>query len=347
MTLRLIEMRLPGERSEEVLEALSEVAYIEQWVLRTENGGRHTWHVLAHSGQVEAIVDALESNFSLEEGFRIILFKIEAAIPRPEEDEEDETNATTDETGGEAKDNGNKAPINIEELYEDITHDVEMSWSYVAMVAVSALVAAVGIFRDDTVLIIAAMIIAPLLSPNMALSLATTLADSKLGKLAVQVNLLGLTVAFLVAFLFGLLVPFDPDPSAASLRTTIGMLDVAVAASAGTAGALSFTRVAPGGVVGVMIAVALVPPVVSFGMLAGAGLWALSVVPLLLATMNIICINLAGVVTFFVQRIRPRSRWGDERAKTSFRKALLIWMALLTALLATVYFAGDYWQVAW
>jgi uncharacterized membrane protein len=70
-------------------------------------------------------------------------------------------------------------------------------------------------------------------------------------------------------------------------------------------------------------------------------------VPLLLATMNIICINLAGVVTFFVQRIRPRTRWGDERAKTYLRKAVIIWVVLLAMLLATVLFAGDYWRVTW
>lgn len=131
------------------------------------------------------------------------------------------------------------------------------------------------------------------------------------------------------------------------MRTQIGVLDVVVAASAGIAGTLSFTGVKPGGVVGVMIAVALVPPLVSFGMLVGAGHLALAVGPLLLSVINTICINLAGVVTFAIQRVAPRRRWDEERASRAFRQAVIVWMALLAALAAIGYFTGDYWRAFW
>jgi uncharacterized membrane protein len=48
------------------------------------------------------------------------------------------------------------------------------------MVVLSTIVAAVGLARDNAAIVIGAMVMAPLLGPNMALSLATTLGDTKL-----------------------------------------------------------------------------------------------------------------------------------------------------------------------
>ncbi|QDG50430.1 TIGR00341 family protein [Persicimonas caeni] len=342
MPLRLIEIRLPGDRTEEVSETLAEIPLVEKYSMKPANG-RQIWHILAFGDQVEAIVDALEDNFSLEEGFRIIVFNIEAAIPHPEE--EVDGLAESGERLAPASDD--KAPINIEELYDDVTHGMSISWPYVTMIAVSAVVAAVGIYRDDIIMVIAAMIIAPLLSPAIALALATAMADLKLGKRAIKVGLLGSLVAVVVSIGFGVVMPFEPSAEMQSLRIQIGVLDVVVAASAGIAGTLSFTGVKPGGVVGVMIAVALVPPLVSFGMLVGAGYLALAVGPLLLSVINTICINLAGVVTFAIQRVEPRKRWEEERASKALRQGVVLWLVLLAALAAAGYFAGDYWRAFW
>lgn len=357
MALRMIEMRLPAEHIGDVEETVDDLDLVDLWRVRTE-ADPEVWHLVAFGEQVEAIVDALEDRFALEEGFRLLVFNLEATIPRPEpeSDEEDEQESQQDDADGPAdqaeddreddqEDDHPKAPINIEELYEDLTHGMEPSWAYAALVAASAIVAAAGVYRDDLVLLIGAMIIAPLLHPNMALSLATTMADADLAKRALKVGVIGAGLTVAVAVAFGLVLPFDPDPASTSLRTTVGVLDVAVAASAGTAGALSFTSTKPTGVVGVMIAAALLPPLVSFGMLVGAGHIELSAAPLLLVLINVICINLAGVVTFFVQHIRPRARWEEERARRAFRTALGVWVALLLLLIGLGYFAGRYWTI--
>jgi uncharacterized membrane protein len=65
------------------------------------------------------------------------------------------------------------------------------------------------------------------------------------------------------------------------------------------------TAVALSVVIGVMVAVALLPPLVAFGLLMGNGQPALATGALSLFLMNLICVNLAGVGTFLVQGIRP------------------------------------------
>ena len=54
----------------------------------------------------------------------------------------------------------------------------------------------------------------------------------------------------------------------------------------------------------------------------------------------IICLNLAGVVMFFAQRIRTRTAWKAERARRSLWTAIGIWIVLLVALSGLVMASG-------
>jgi hypothetical protein len=47
-----------------------------------------------------------------------------------------------------------------------------------------------------------------------------------------------------------------------------------------------------------------------------------------------ICINIAGVVTFLFQGLRPLNWWEASKAKKATRLAIIIWVALLMILTA-------------
>jgi uncharacterized membrane protein len=114
-----------------------------------------------------------------------------------------------------------------------------------------------------------------------------------------------------------------------------------LALASGAAGALAFTTGLPSALIGVMVAVALMPPLVAFGMLLGGGYPAQSLGPLLLLATNVICLNLAAVGTFVAKGIRPRTWWEAERAKTAVRRAALVWGLLLAALVAILLVIGS------
>jgi hypothetical protein len=61
---------------------------------------------------------------------------------------------------------------------------------------------------------------------------------------------------------------------------------------------LAFTQGLSGAVIGVMVAVALVPPLVVSGMLLGDGHFTSAGGAWMLTMANVICINLAGIATF-------------------------------------------------
>ena len=205
------------------------------------------------------------------------------------------------------------------------------------MALLSAVVAAVGLLRNDVAAIIGAMVIAPLLGPNVAMSLATTLGDFTLLRRAVVTNITGIAAAFVCAVGVGLLFTVDATVPAIASRTKVGPSDIILVLAAGSAGTLAFTQGLSGAVIGVMVAVALMPPLVVCGMLVGEGEMSAAFGALLLTSANLICINLAGVSTFLAQGVRPRSWWEAERAKKATWGAILVWIVLLATLAAILW----------
>lgn len=320
MSLRLIETVIPRALSGEVDAALGDGPVVDRWS-STIDGERVRVSVLVEAGHSEALVDRLEQSFRHAEGFRLLLLPVEAALPRPSKPAPTERSpkATT--------------RISREELYADIEAHCRLSRVFVVLVILSSTVAAIGLLRSSVALIIGAMVIAPLLGPNAALALATTLGDLSLARRALRSNLVGVVVAFVFALLVGWGFQVDPALPEIAARTEVGLADIALALASGAAGALAFTAGAPTSLIGVMVAVALLPPLAVVGMLLGAGYPGAAWGAFLLLATNVTCVNLAGVASFLAQGIRPRAFWEASRARRASWVALALW-TLAVALLA-------------
>lgn len=196
--------------------------------------------------------------------------------------------------------------------------------------------ASIGLYYNSVAIIIGAMVIAPLLGPNMAIALATTLGDLPLLWRAFRTSLAGIGTVVVLSVVIGVLLQVDPAAPEVASRNTVAPGDVAVALASGAAGALAFTTGVSATLIGVMVAVALLPPLVTFGLLLGSGHLALATGALSLFLMNLICINLAGVTTFLVQGIRPATWWEKDRAAKATRIAIVLWAVLLAALIGLI-----------
>jgi len=331
MSLRLIEMFLPEGYKNVLTEALEELEVMDFWQELVE-GDRVHMKILVSTGKTEAVLDLLESRYSHLEGFRVILLPVEASIPRlkPETKARVETQAMSSSKQAISR----WIRISREELYADIEKTVGISWVFFAMVFLSSVVASVGILRNNVVFIIGAMVIAPILGPNVALSLATTLGDVGLSRRAARAIGLGVLTALISAVAIGMIFDVNPDIPELRARTEVSLGDIVLALAAGSAAALSFTSDLLEALIGVMVAVALLPPLVTFGLLAASNEWELALGSLFLFLINLICVNLAGVVTFLIQGIRPLSWWEAAKAKRATQIALLTWIFLLVALIA-------------
>jgi uncharacterized hydrophobic protein (TIGR00341 family) len=334
VALRLVEIyRADDETALELPDDRYDV--LGHWTYAVDEN-RRVDRVLLEVDETEAFLDWVEGTVAGE--YRVVLQSVEATLPQPELDEEE---TSEEEPEDEEEPDVSVGRIGRAELYEYARGAAEISGAYVALTALSTIVAAGGMLRDQTAVVIGAMMIAPLIGPNLALALGTTLGDPSLLGRALRANVVGLVLAFVGALLIGVLMPVDPTAAAeVTLRTDIGLVDIALAAAAGSAGALSITRDQATGLVGVMVAVALLPPLVAVGLLLGAGAYGGAGQAGLLTVTNIVALNLAAVCTFLALGVRPRE-WRDvEQARASIQIALALWGCALVLLVVILWVSG-------
>lgn len=324
---------MPADLRDEAQEVLSDLSH-ESWV---QEGGRFGAIVSAvlGSGRTGEALDRLHGRLADRGGLLVLVKPLDGVLPRP----------LSSGVGESRADARSAAAVSREEVYARIADTAQLDRAYVSLVVLAAVVASIGLVRDNTAAVIGAMVVAPLLGPNMALALGMVLGDGPLIRRALVTNAVGLALALASAATLGL--PLDPDPSTPELasRTVVTVWDLVLALAAGCAGALSYTTGVPTFLTGVMVAVALLPPAVASGILLAEGELRGALAALLLAAGNVTALTLAAMLTFRWRGMRPRNWWQVDRARRSARLGAGIFVTLLIALGALVvasqrYFGG-------
>ena len=243
----------------------------------------------------------------------------------------------SNEQSSESSDPNQDQRISRQEVYTQVSQSIRLNSTEVALVILSTVIAAIGLLRGSQVVIIGAMVIAPLLKPNMALALATTFGDLSLAMRTVKVGLVQILIALSLSIFLGMLVPVNLEINEIASRTSVNFSDIVLAFASGIAGAISLTVGEQSAVVGVMVSVALLPPLVVLGMLIGSQLWGAAMETAVLVSTNIVCLNLAAIATFWVQDIRPQQWWQKFQAKKITGIASVFWSVILVLLIGIIF----------
>ena len=330
MSSRLIEVFLPQAEKSQAEALLHHHADVEVWYEDLSHD--QLWvRIFADTTQVEAIVDQFAEAFDGLHQFRLLLLEVEATLPNLEAlDDVSLKQQLAPDIKSEL--DPRTARLNREEIYDRVADSAELSWTQLAMVVLSTAIATIGILRDNQAVVIGAMVIAPLLKPNMALAVATTLGDFPFALRTFRTGLVGILVSLALSITVGLVVSVSPESTEISSRIQVGWSDGILAFASGMAGAISLTTEERSSIVGVMVSVALLPPLVVLGLLLGAGYWSAAFGSALLVVTNLICLNLAAVTTFMAQDLRPRQQQDVPKAKQFTLAAYGIWLLLLGGL---------------
>ena len=121
------------------------------------------WRILAGTDKRQDVLDKLQRALGKQADWRIIILPVEAVLPRPKKEPEPTEAQSEKETR--------------EELYEDIARSAKGGTDFYLLAALSAVVAAIGLLTDNIAVVIGAMVIAPLLGPNIAFAYSTILGD--------------------------------------------------------------------------------------------------------------------------------------------------------------------------
>jgi uncharacterized hydrophobic protein (TIGR00341 family) len=324
MALRLIEMVLQKKNLDDIRNFLENHNIIEHRELKLQND-KMLLRVLLEAEQSGPVLNFLDQNYATQDN-RVIILAVEATLP---------ITLTVDEPIAETKQK--KGRISSEELYEDIKESSKSSRTYLAMLILATVVAVVGLHNDSAIALIGAMVIAPMLGPSIAMSFGAILGDSTLLLKAFFTAFVGIMLVMIVAVIIAQLITIDPTINEVVTRATLHKGDIIIALASGCAGALAFTTGVSETLIGVMVAVALLPPLVTFGLLLGSGFFSLATVSFELFFLNFISINLASILVFLIQGIRPIG-WDEKELSFKVIHSLMIgaWILALFLILTFI-----------
>jgi uncharacterized hydrophobic protein (TIGR00341 family) len=293
--MRLLEAEFPEDFCEQVTKYVELAEPVHWRIADADSEGRCVLRAVFETGEAQELVDALQSLFEGNDKWRIIVLPVEATAPiAPSADRENER----------AK---RKTLALREEIMQDVSDGASLTSDFIVLTALSTIVAAIGLSTNNIAVVIGAMVIAPLLGPVIAFAFGAAIGDLALIIRAAKSAITGLAIGFALSLAIGALMPVDFQSPELTARTVLGLDAVALALASGAAAALSISAGLPGALVGVMVAVALLPPSAAAGMYLGGGDFESAFRAVLLLAVNVVCVNLAALGVFAYKGVRPRT----------------------------------------
>lgn len=206
------------------------------------------------------------------------------------------------------------------------------------MILVATVVALVGLVSNNVAVIIGAMLISPLLGPissfalNSVLGRQNRIQESILFGSAMIGSSVG--VAAVLTLTLSAFYTIEITPEIQS-RTEVSPILIVVAVMLGIAGGLALLTSIPEIIVGVAIAVALVPPATTAGIGFGLGSADIAFGASLVLLSNIIGMVIGFMVIFLAKGISPRKYYEKKKAKKVLTVNIIV-MVLLAIVLGVI-----------
>jgi len=221
------------------------------------------------------------------------------------------------------------------DLFEKVHASSQWDFDFIAMICLSTLIAALGLIDDSVPVVIGAMLVAPLMTPIIAIGLGVAQENQKLIRSSVKTVGMGFATAFCIGLITGLIAfLFVAEPAATqemASRNMPGFIDLMVALVSGIAAAYALGRPnLMSAIPGVAIAAALVPPLATSGLALAVGDLVLAAGSTLLFLTNMVAIVLAGSVVFWLVGVRPPN---NDRQMKHWSRWLMLGLILVTILL--------------
>ena len=328
--MKFLKVTFPSTYKDQIIALVTEAEPVD-WSLDTDYGRyEQAMDIIVEPKEGQALVDALQTAFSACPDWRINIMPLEASLPVPERIEEV---IAEEEEKAKAKAKTSSNGALREELVQKINKDIAFDINFIVLTVLSAIVATIGLNTDSVTIVIAAMVIAPLLGPILAFALGTALGDTDLMGRAAKTGLFGFVIGFGTAFLITFFIPVDLTSQELLDRTTIGPAIVVLALASGAAAALSLTTGLSSALVGVMVAVALLPPSAAAALFLGASEYQQAQRAAILLGLNVVSVLLAAQIVFAWKGVRPRIFSDRKRAGKAMQINVVVWTFVLAALL--------------
>ena len=227
-------------------------------------------------------------------------------------------------------------PSPLERLVESTERYTRLSRDVLTMALFATMIALAGLFLDNVAILIGAMLLSPLLGPINAFAVNANLGRiRKLARSQAAVLLLLAAIVILAAaitFLASLIVELPASTTQIVIRNHATLIDILIALILGLAAGIALFVGFPEILVGVAIAVAIVPPAA----VSGIGLALLNtnlfIGALILTLIYLFGLQLGSTLMLRIRGVLPRMYYQQTEARKRSAYSILILAVLLVIL---------------
>ncbi|NKE35486.1 TIGR00341 family protein [Natronococcus sp. JC468] len=346
--MRLVQLTVPTGKRRTILEALEDHGV--DYVVTDEESDRKYAAVVYFplpDPAVEPVLDELQDAGVGEDAYTVVV-DAETVVSRRFEALREEY-----EEGDVESDRISRQELETEA--ESLTPTFAV---FATMTIISSLVATSGLLLDSPAVVVGSMVIAPLIGPALGASVGSVIDEEELFVESVTYQIVGIVFAIGAAAVFAWvvkvtnIVPPGLDISEVgeiSERLAPDLLSLVVALGAGVAGIVSIATGISVALVGVMIAAALIPPAAAAGVAIAWGQPAAAIGSTALVLVNVLSVNLAGLLTLWYLGYRPESLFELGQTEKRVRKRVvglvvivLVFAVFLGAITYSSYQAGNF-----
>lgn len=186
--------------------------------------------------------------------------------------------------------------VDHDAVLRQIAEDSGWSGRYAFLILVSAAISLLGLLMPSVAVLIGAMLLSPLMMPIIGLGFGIATLDFAEVRRTGTALLAGSAIAILLSVVLVSISPVQTITSEIAGRTQPTLFDLLVALLSAVAGAYALIRGRGGTVVGVAIAIALMPPLAVVGFGIATWNWTVFAGSLLLFTTNAVVIALTAAL---------------------------------------------------
>ncbi len=217
-------------------------------------------------------------------------------------------------------------------VFQNLYNGASPTIEYYILTILSCLIATAGLLQGSTAAIIGAMVVAPLMTPILAFSLGVIWGDISLIRTSIFSLFKGIMISLLISSGLAFVIPMEGYSSEIMARTSPSIFDIVVAFASGLVGAYgNANKRISNTLVGIAIAVALMPPLCTIGIGIGTLNKAVASGAALLFLINLVSISLAGAIVYWAMHIHPNTvEEGVVRKRAIYQ--IVISVIILTAI---------------
>jgi uncharacterized hydrophobic protein (TIGR00271 family) len=228
------------------------------------------------------------------------------------------------------------ADSTVEAVRDTIHQGAAFDRPFILRNLAATVLACAGLVGNSSTTVIGAMLVASLTGPVMGIGLALVDADNRLLRRSFATLLGGALLVLATSALIGRAVPDAPPTEEMLMLTTPRLIDLVVALVGGaiSAYAVASPRLSSA-IVGIAIAVTLVPPLATAALLGSRDHWALAHGAFLMAFVNMVAIQVGASTALWLCGFRSSARRASSSLGAVLRRetlSLLVMVCLVVTL---------------